>query len=292
MDIEHLNRTQILLLTLLVSFMSSVVTGIVTVRLLDQAPGPVTRTINQVVEHTVERLIPAEPGKSDTKETTVVVREEDLITGAIDKNAKSLVRIYSVAEGTASTTDVSKSGTFRGIGVVVSSDGIIAVPDQVAVKGRTYIVETGNGVKTSATILVEGRGDVALLKMQLATSTPSLSVASLGNASSLKLGQTVIALGGDERTNVGVGIVSAVTPGKETGTIDSIDASVSGTPASGSPLVTVAGDVVGLYITESKLFAPLSGSIVAALKTAPPKKTSEADPKTSTAAAANAVTPQ
>ncbi len=56
MAVEDLNKNQIILLTLLVSFVTSIATGIVTVTLIDQAPAPVAQTINQIVERTIERV--------------------------------------------------------------------------------------------------------------------------------------------------------------------------------------------------------------------------------------------
>ena len=58
MDIEQLNRTQILLLTLLVSFVTSIATGIVTVSLMGQAPHGITQTVNRIFERTVEKVVP------------------------------------------------------------------------------------------------------------------------------------------------------------------------------------------------------------------------------------------
>src|ERR1043166_8139095 len=52
MDIEKLTKSQIVLLTLLVSFMTSIATGILTVPLLQQAPPEITKTVNREVDHT------------------------------------------------------------------------------------------------------------------------------------------------------------------------------------------------------------------------------------------------
>jgi hypothetical protein len=56
MNIDDLSKSQLLLLTLLVNFVMSIATGIVTVSLLDQAPQTVTQTVNRIIEHTVETV--------------------------------------------------------------------------------------------------------------------------------------------------------------------------------------------------------------------------------------------
>ena len=92
---EELNKTQIVLLTLLVSFVTSIATGIATVSLMEQAPEDVTRIINRVVERTVETVTPIQGASVITKERTVVIREEDAITETIAGAGKSLTRLYS-----------------------------------------------------------------------------------------------------------------------------------------------------------------------------------------------------
>src|SRR3989338_10938680 len=94
MEIEKLNKTQIILLTLLTSFVTSIATGIVTVTLLEQAPPVVTQTINRVVESTIEKVIPSQGTSVVTKETTVVVKEDDLIAKSIENDSLSLARIF------------------------------------------------------------------------------------------------------------------------------------------------------------------------------------------------------
>src|SRR5262245_2431527 len=95
MDLEQLTKHQIILLTLLVSFVTSIVTGIVTVSLMDQAPPSVTQTINRIVEHTVEKVVPSDLTAAVTTEKTVVVKEDDLTAQTIAKVQQSVIRITS-----------------------------------------------------------------------------------------------------------------------------------------------------------------------------------------------------
>ena len=87
---EDLNKNQIVLLTLLVSFVTSIATGIITTSLLQQAPVEVVRNINSIVEKTIEKVTPATvttTSPAGTKEvTTIIVKEEDVIIDSINKN--------------------------------------------------------------------------------------------------------------------------------------------------------------------------------------------------------------
>lgn len=274
MDLENLTKAQLILLTLLVSFMTSIATGIMTVALLGQIPDPVTRTINNVIERTIEKVVPGESKPTPTPSTPA--SESELIQGAIEKNSRSLVRIYTVAEEGATTTVLDSKGTFRGLGVLVSSDGLVAVPDSLAIEGRNYFIETGNGVLAPGVIVTEGRGSVALMKMTLATATPSVSAATLGNPADLKLGQSVVAIGGETRTIVAVGTISDIVP-LAGGGIDTIKVSATDVATLGNLLVTAQGKVVGMYDGDSKSYHALSTELVTGLQkpvTEKPKPTS------------------
>jgi hypothetical protein len=63
MDIKDLNKSQLILLALLISFVTSIASAIATVSLLEQAPAPVTQTINRVVQQTIEKIVPTDYSK-------------------------------------------------------------------------------------------------------------------------------------------------------------------------------------------------------------------------------------
>src|SRR3989344_9560589 len=110
---EELNKNQIVLLTLLVSFVTSIATGIVTVTLMESAPAQVTQTINRVVERTIEKAVPGETKVTTVvKEVPVVVTEEKLIVDVINNTSSGAVRIASADGKTNLATGfiVSKSG--------------------------------------------------------------------------------------------------------------------------------------------------------------------------------------
>ena len=75
MDIEQLNKFQIVLLTLLVSFITSIATGIVTVALMEQAPPVIPQTINRIVERTIERTVPHETQTATVENNILALRD-------------------------------------------------------------------------------------------------------------------------------------------------------------------------------------------------------------------------
>ena len=83
---ESLTKHQIILLTLLVSFITSIATGIVTVALMNQAPIGVCQTINRIVQRTIEQVVATSTPSNSTQSTvkeTVIVSEDDQVVSAI-----------------------------------------------------------------------------------------------------------------------------------------------------------------------------------------------------------------
>jgi len=256
MDIENLNRTQIILLTLLVSFVTSIATGIVTVSLLQQAPPGVTQTINRVVERTVEKVVPSviNPG-TVTKETTVVVKEDDLITASIEKSSKSVVSIFEKTMG----TDGQLHAAFVGWGIALTDKGVIATDSGFISDSGIYAVTVSDGKSFDVKVLNQDEDlGIALVEASLPEKY-ALPTILLGDADKLRLGQSVVSFGGTERQAVAIGSVSALTPVSipQSGTttlvslIGFIDASAAPSDGiRGGALINIFGEVVGMSVGD------------------------------------------
>lgn len=249
MELEQLTKSQTVLLTLLVSFVTSIATGIVTVSLLDQAPSAVTQTINRVVERTIETVTqPTTPQGASvvTKETTVVVKEEDLITSSIESNLSSLVVLY---QGTTTNPAVGNA-------VVVGNEGMLVADESVAPAEGTLLVTAGGKVLYEVGEVGRDKDYGLVFLAPQGTSTVPVKSVTLGATRTVKLGQTVLVLGSASRSNVSYGIVSG-TEEVATAAADEkrsfIAASVNGkTPAPGSPLLNMFGEVIGISTGVSR----------------------------------------
>lgn len=251
MDIEKLTKHQIVLLTLLVSFMTSIATGIVTVSLMDQAPPEVSRTINQIVERTIEKVVPADvpaaaaatPAKPVvTKETTVIVKDDDAVSTAIANAQQGMVRIVSAND----------KDTLLARGIVVSASGVV-LSDRVSLEQTgtlNFMAYLPDGSLVPATMRQpSGTSTLAVLDLKLATSS-QISPISIADPSKLKLGQTVIRIGGNGGDTIGTGVIAKLPSTMSPAHHDLIEASVvSNTP--GSVLLSLFGEAVGITTSDS-----------------------------------------
>jgi hypothetical protein len=238
MDLENLTKHQIVLLTLLVSFMTSIATGIVTVSLMDQAPPGVTKTINQIVEHTVERVVPSTQGAAATTVKTVVVKDDDLTAQSIAAIQKSIIRIV----GKGDDKLIAR-------GVIVSGSGA-ALTDKAAIAASNFdsfeaILNSGERLPLHIPKGQSASSSLALVQVTVGTST-KYAVASVVGASKLQLGQSVIRIGGTGTDIVGEGIIAALPLSGS----NQLQASVtSATP--GSIIMTLFGEIIGVATSDS-----------------------------------------
>ncbi len=242
---EDLNKTQLVLLALLVSFVTSIATGIMTVSLLQEAPSNVTQTINRVVEKTIERVVPVEEGGTETiKEvTTVVVKEEDLVIDAINKNSKSLVRIRDNAL-------IDGVSPLYGIGFLISNEGIVASARRDSLNNSsTYTGTFPDG--SSFTMRVAGTddaGNIAFFRIikDQNTKLPAGPVKVSDN--SLQLGQTVIAIEGQDKDVVSIGRITSFVFADTSSILRTNTDIISKTQIVGGPLINLSGEIVGIRV--------------------------------------------
>ena len=240
-----LNTQQIILLCLLVSFVTSIATGITTVSLMQQSTEPVTQTINRVIERTVESVASNEPieqikniilpsSNPEKEVVTVVVNQEDQTINAVTKNEKSIVRVLN-GRGTEFVT----------MGVVVNAAGNIAVDKRMVSKIQEYTARYGTqtftvkykaGSETSDFIVMEIQGE----------SPNNFTPATFADSSTLKLAQSVISLSGSRETSVSTATITSL-PTAADGSFSSVRTSVDASNVLvGSVLLNLQGSIVGI----------------------------------------------
>lgn len=190
MDMKELNKSQLILLAVLLSFVTSIATGITTVTLMQQAPVSFTTPINRVIKQTVEKIQQVE-GKTTVQ--TVVVKEEDLVVDAIAKNKTSVFAITKPGMD-ANGNDVEVSA---GAGFAIDTNGVV-VADAILVPDQgTYYVKNDSG-KFKADFLFTDKGGFSFLKIGESTipdAKVSFTVPVFGDLSKIKIGQKIIVLG-------------------------------------------------------------------------------------------------
>ena len=190
MDIKDLNKPQLILLAILLSFVTSIATGIVTVTLMQQAPASITVPINRIVRQTVEKIVPAE-GKNTVQ--TIVIKEEDLVVDALSKNSSAVFSITKEIQD----ADGKNIEVGAGRGFVVSNDGIIVADGSLVADAGTYYVKNDSG-KFKAEFVSLDKGGFSFLKLGAPLDEKnkiSFTVPTFGDLSKMKIGQKVIVLG-------------------------------------------------------------------------------------------------
>ncbi|HEV3244988.1 MAG TPA: trypsin-like peptidase domain-containing protein [Candidatus Paceibacterota bacterium] len=261
MDIEKLTKSQIVLLTLLVSFVTSIATGIVTVSLMQQAPPAIAETVNRVIENTIETVATSTRGQAativSTQQKTIIVNEADLIAQAVKGIAPSVVKIYSA------DTDQPQ---FLGLGVVTNASGTVAA-DIGALGDRpdaTVVLQGGTKVRSFVTSRDPSSG---LLYLTPGTSTPQVAWTAAPRAvSDPVLGAVVVSIFGQSNAQIAQGIVTELIPADEStkipeAIVTSIDPSFI---QDGSVIIDTNGNVVGVSTGVSRASSP-AGFVPASL---------------------------
>ena len=223
MDLEKLSKFQIVLLTLLVSFVTSLVTGIVTVTLVNQAPPTMTQSIYKVIEKAA--IFKEDNQPKEIIEKVKIITQEDLIIKLVKEYSNAVVSVIATKDlpvieqyfiNPFENNDLfqqfippellpefkvpqyRQKGTEEkqvssGTGFFVSADGLLATNRHVVEdKEAEYSIIMNDGRKFSVKVLArDPLQDIAVLKVE----GLDFIFIPFGNSDDLKVGQTVVAIG-------------------------------------------------------------------------------------------------
>ncbi len=253
MNIEELTKSQLILLTILVNFVTSVATGILTVSLLDRAPAFVTQTVNRVVERTIETVAAAAPAVT---QQAPAPSNQDLVTAAIGADATRAIAIYAADTGTSTPA--------LAIGTYLPKSRAVATAAQDALT-KEVLVEFTNGAFVPASLSHEGKG-IAIYGFADSAALPKMASPDLISAANLKLGQTVLAIGADGAASTGI-VARVGSKGIYT-TLPDIGAGSAAVDLSGDLIGIAAGGTAGLLLSANTITALLTATTTAATTTA------------------------
>ncbi len=256
MNIEELSKSQLILLTILVNFVTSVATGILTVSLLDHVPAVVTQTVNRVVDHTIETVTTAPAAViAATPIATPAPSNQDLVTSALSASDARFVAIYPADIGTS--TPAIAIGTYLPKTRAIVTAAQSALPKEVLV-GFT------DGSYVGASLSHEGRG-IAIYGFADKAPLFQTSAPELVSANNLKLGETALAIAADGSATTGI-VARVGTDGIHT-TLPDIGAGSATVDLSGNLIGIAAGGTAGLLIPTDAILALLTATSTTATST-------------------------
>jgi len=206
-----------------------------------------------------------------------VTPDQSSIVTVVEKATPAVVSIIITKDLPKITTFDPFSGTFNlpdpnqptqkqeiggGSGFIISSDGYVVTNKHVVVDTEAeYTVLLNNGDKHPAKVLArDPSNDLAILKID-GKNFPTLQ---LGDSDSLKVGQSVIAIGnalGEFRNTVSTGVVSGLArsitassgPSSSERLLGLIQTDASINPGnSGGPLMDTTGQVIGINVAVAQ----------------------------------------
>lgn len=131
MDIKELNKAQLVMLLILLSFVVSIATSIITASLMQEAPISVSAPINKVVRETVEKIVPT---VKDENDESALSEDQKKLLEELKAIKPLTVSLY--LKGTTEDK-ILGTGLFLGDNKVVIA-AIISVPKE----GEEYVVKS------------------------------------------------------------------------------------------------------------------------------------------------------
>lgn len=195
-----------------------------------------------------------------------------VVSVVITKNVPVYEQYYETFDpwGFFNFPQVRENGTEErevggGSGFLVSNDGMIVTNNHVVADTEaTYSIVLNNGITYTVEVLArDPQIDIAILKINQPIEE-SLSYVTFGDSSTLKLGQTVIAIGNalaEFQNSVSVGVISGlartIVASDEFGRSEQLDQVIQTDAAinpgnSGGPLLNSEGKVIGVNVATSR----------------------------------------
>lgn len=153
---KDLNKSQLILLALLISFVTSIATGISAVTLMQQAPTSVTAPINKIVKQTVEKIVQVDSGKTQLSEDQQKLLE--------DLKAIKPLTVSLFLKG-------EKEDKILGTGLFLGQDKVVIasiIPEPK--EGEVYVVKSVLGEQTISKVVQEK--DFTVIELAPNESTP------------------------------------------------------------------------------------------------------------------------
>ena len=231
---EELNKNQLVLLTILVSFVVSIATGVLTVSLLAGDPEQsVGQTITRVVERTIERVVPGETRTTIVREP-VIITEEELTVQTIASASSSIVTISQPAN----------PGVVLGIGFAVGPNMVVTTAVlpagvsqyQLNLSGKNLpgnFAKIENGISVLRYVPVDPKFGLTLVPVKLSAQNPSV-------------GQSVVAVGVAEGSGdqAAVGVITGLTSSTTAPSLIKTRAAID--DLVGGPLYNTHSEAVGI----------------------------------------------
>jgi len=255
MDIEQLTKVQIVLLVLLVSFVTSMATGIVTVSLMDQSPEGVTYTINRIIEQSAEAVTGMVVEDTEQTQDTSTVSSVKTVADVVAEVAPSVVSLYGVSE---------EGEAYIGTGTIVFDGATVATTASGIVAGSSYTARLSNGTHVEAIARVaDAVSGISVLSLSFVEGMAQPSPVRIATKEQLRLGQALMILGG-EGVELATGLLTAL-PEEEMFSTNIL----AGKRFSGGPAITSSGACAGLVHVSEGVVSIVPFGTVTALMTAP-----------------------
>jgi S1-C subfamily serine protease len=185
-----------------------------------------------------------------------VTQQESDIANVVAKVAPSVVSILTTSQSGSTYDSTAQDQQSAGTGIIISKDGYVLTNKHVVEGASTasIVLSDGTTYNNAQVLGTDPLNDVAFLKIP---NVSNLTPAELGDSSTIRVGQSVIAIGnslGQYQNTVTSGIISGVgrpISAQSGSTVENLtdliqtDAAIN--PGnSGGPLLNLAGQVIGL----------------------------------------------